>query len=140
MVGWMPYRSQRSEMGVCSRRWSRRMAAFSWTGSRFRVFLDMGGPPLEVVAYSSRRFVPFQLKQNNMTVVKRCRGGAVWVGLFIDDFDPVAFPAYLEHIGRTGDDQSRQPDQHHHCAESESGHLHGRCIHGGLSGISYDIT
>src|SRR3954449_4397618 len=66
MVGWMPYRSQRSEMGVCSRRWSRRMAAFSWTGSRFRVFLDMGGPPLEVVAYSSRRFVPFQLKQNSI--------------------------------------------------------------------------
>src|SRR3954471_7915708 len=64
MVGWMPYRSQRSETGVCSRRWSRRMAAFSWTGSRFRVFLDMGGPPLAVVAYSSRRFVPFQLKQN----------------------------------------------------------------------------
>src|SRR3954453_7247148 len=64
MVGWMPYRSQRSETGVCSRRWSRRMAAFSWTGSRFRVFLDMGGPPLEVVAYSSRRLVPFQLKQN----------------------------------------------------------------------------
>src|SRR3954470_11835958 len=63
MVGWMPYRSQRSEMGVCSRRWSRRMAAFSWTVSRFRVFLDMGGPPLEVVAYSSRRLVPFQLKQ-----------------------------------------------------------------------------
>src|SRR4051812_45083235 len=65
MVGWMPYRSHRSETGVCSRRWSRRMAAFSWTGSRFRVFLDMGGPPLEVVAYSSRRLVPFQLKQNN---------------------------------------------------------------------------
>src|SRR3954447_25727643 len=64
MVGWMPYRSQRSEMGVCSRRWSRRMAAFSWTGSRFRVFLDMGGPPLAIVAYSSRRPVPFQLKQN----------------------------------------------------------------------------
>src|SRR3954452_6714755 len=64
MVGWMPYRSQRSETGVCSRRWSRRMAAFSWTGSRFRVFLGMGGPPLEVVAYSSRRLVPFQLKQN----------------------------------------------------------------------------
>src|SRR6476646_5011963 len=60
----MSYRSQRSETGVCSRRWSRRMSAFSWTGSRFRVFLDMGGPPLEVVAYSSRRLVPFQLKQN----------------------------------------------------------------------------
>src|SRR3954447_20712145 len=66
MVGWMPYRSQRAETGVCSRRWSRRMAAFSWTGSRFRVFLGMGGPPLEVVAYSSRRLVPFQLKQNTL--------------------------------------------------------------------------
>src|SRR3954467_11909414 len=68
MVGWMPYRSQRSETGVCSRRWSRRMAAFSWTGSRFRVFLGMGGPPLEVVAYSSRRLVPFQLKQNMILI------------------------------------------------------------------------
>src|SRR3954462_4034650 len=73
MVGWMPYRSQRSEMGVCSRRWSRRMAAFSWTGSRFRVFLDMGGPPLEVVAYSSRRLVPFQLKQNTGGEGALCR-------------------------------------------------------------------
>jgi hypothetical protein len=36
----------------------------AWTGSRFRVFLGMGGPPLEVVAYSSRWFVPFQLKQD----------------------------------------------------------------------------
>src|SRR4051794_26846190 len=70
MVGWMPYRSQRSETGVCSRRWSRRMAAFSWTGSRFRVFLGMGGPPLEVVAYSSRRLVPFQLKQNTSERVR----------------------------------------------------------------------
>src|SRR4051812_44452105 len=76
MVGWMPYRSQRSEMGVCSRRWSRRMAAFSWTGSRFRVFLDMGGPPLEVVAYSSRRLVPFQLKQN--TIGFDSEGCRIW--------------------------------------------------------------
>src|SRR3954454_22449412 len=71
----MTYRSQRSETGVCSRRWSRRMAAFSWTGSRFRVFLGMGGPPLEVVAYSSRRLVPFQLKQNNAPqrpLLRRC--------------------------------------------------------------------
>jgi hypothetical protein len=28
----------------------------------------MGEPPLEVVAYSSRRFVPFQLKQNRATL------------------------------------------------------------------------
>src|SRR5256885_12848153 len=76
MVGWMPYRSQRSETGVCSRRWSRRMAAFSWTGSRFRVFLDMGGPPLEVVAYSSRRFVPFQLKQNKRGMERSPRTAA----------------------------------------------------------------
>src|SRR3954454_15421055 len=65
----MTYRSQRSETGVCSRRWSRRMAAFSWTGSRFRAFLDMGAPPLEVVAYSSRRLVPFQLKQNRFPFI-----------------------------------------------------------------------
>ena len=40
------------------------MATFSWAVNRFRVFLGMGEPPLEIVAYSSRRFVPFQLKQN----------------------------------------------------------------------------
>ena len=45
--------SQRSETGVCSRRWSRRMAAFSWALGRFRVFLGMGEPPLEIVAYSN---------------------------------------------------------------------------------------
>src|SRR5262249_16719939 len=60
----MPCWSQRSEIGVCSRRWSRRMATFSWAVKRFRVFLGMGAPPLEVVAYSRRRFVPFQLKQD----------------------------------------------------------------------------
>src|SRR5262249_4045062 len=64
MVGWMPCWSHRSEIGVCSRRWSRRMATFSWAVKRLRVFLGMGEPPLEVVAYSSRRFVPFQLKQD----------------------------------------------------------------------------
>src|SRR4051812_36873987 len=64
MVGWMPYLSQRSETGVCSRRWSRRMAAFSWALGRFRVFLGMGEPPLEIVAYSSGPFFPFRLKQN----------------------------------------------------------------------------
>src|SRR5215831_17955052 len=60
----MPCWSHRSEIGVCSRRWRRRMATFSWAVNRFRVFLGMGAPPLEVVAYSSRRFVPFQLKQD----------------------------------------------------------------------------
>ena len=30
-----------------------------------QVFLGMGEPPLEIVAYSSRRFFPFRLKQNN---------------------------------------------------------------------------
>src|SRR3954454_21102556 len=50
------------------------MAAFSWTGSRFRVFLGMGGPPLEVVAYSSRRLVPFQLKQNTLVERPSYRG------------------------------------------------------------------
>ena len=30
----------------------------------FRVFLGMGGSPLELVAYSSRPLAPFQLKQN----------------------------------------------------------------------------
>src|SRR5215468_2039386 len=60
----MPCWSQRSETGVCSRRWSRRMATFSWAVKRLRVFLGMGAPPLEVVAYSSRRLVPFQLRQS----------------------------------------------------------------------------
>src|SRR3954449_8846779 len=65
MVGWMPYWSHRSETGVRSRRWSRRMAAFSWALGRFRVFLGMGKPPLEIVAYSSGPFFPFRLKQNS---------------------------------------------------------------------------
>src|SRR5258708_2956295 len=64
MVGWMSYWSHRSETGVRSRRWSRRMAAFSWALGRFRVFLGMGEPPLEIVAYSSGPFFPFRLKQN----------------------------------------------------------------------------
>src|ERR1700732_126967 len=42
------------------------MATFSWDVKRFRVFLGMGESPLDVVAYSSRRFVPFQLKQNRI--------------------------------------------------------------------------
>src|SRR5262245_60693891 len=73
----MPCWSQRSEIGVCSRRWSRRMATFSWAVKRFRVFLDMGVPPLEVVAYSSRRFVPFQLKQDTVLIYTAARVGAV---------------------------------------------------------------
>src|SRR4051812_48708906 len=60
----MPCWSHRSEMGVCSRRWSRRMATFSWAVNRLRVFLAMGKPPLEIVAYSSGPFFPFRLKQN----------------------------------------------------------------------------
>src|SRR5262249_42033348 len=60
----MPCWSHRSEMGVCSRRWSRRMATFSWAVNRLRVFLAMGEPPLEIVAYSSGLFFPFRLKQN----------------------------------------------------------------------------
>src|SRR5262245_59597814 len=40
------------------------MATFSWAVKRLRVFWGMGAPPLEVVADSSRRFVPFQLKQD----------------------------------------------------------------------------
>jgi|GEM_PF-3924934 len=40
-------------------------ATFSWAVKRLRVFLGMEGPPLEVVAYSSRRVVPFQLRQNS---------------------------------------------------------------------------
>jgi hypothetical protein len=40
------------------------MATFSWAMKSFRVFLGMGLLPLEVIAYSSRWFVPFQLKQN----------------------------------------------------------------------------
>src|SRR4030081_505529 len=73
MVGWMSYWSHRSETGVRSRRWSRRMAAFSWALGRFRVFLGMGEPPLEIVAYSSGPFFPFRLKQNNRRVDARTR-------------------------------------------------------------------
>src|SRR4051812_39469863 len=62
----MPCWSHRSEMGVCSRRWSRRMATFSWAVNRLRVFLAMGKPPLEIVAYSSGPFFPFRLKQNRL--------------------------------------------------------------------------
>src|SRR5208337_1580955 len=64
----MPCWSHRSETGVCSRRWSRSMATFSGTLKRFRVFLDMGKPPLEIVAYSSALFLPFRLKQNSIEV------------------------------------------------------------------------
>ena len=42
------------------------MATFSGTLKRFRVFLDMGKPPLEIVAYSSALFFPFRLKQNTI--------------------------------------------------------------------------
>ena len=42
------------------------MAAFSWALGRFRVFLGMGEPPLEIVAYSSGPFFPFRLKQNSL--------------------------------------------------------------------------
>src|SRR5512135_275451 len=69
----MPCRSHRSETGVCSRRWSRRMATFSWAVNRLRVFLAMGKPPLEIVAYSSGPFFPFRLKQNS--VGPELRGG-----------------------------------------------------------------
>jgi hypothetical protein len=40
------------------------MATFSWAVNRLRVFLDMGGPPLEIVACSSGPLFPFRLKQN----------------------------------------------------------------------------
>ena len=50
------------------------MATFSWAVKRFRVFLGMGKPPLEVVAYSSRRFVPFQLRQNSRSKTGRREG------------------------------------------------------------------
>ena len=53
-------------------RWSRRMAAFSWALGRFRVFLGMGEPPLEIVAYSSGPFFPFRLKQNTRCSRLRC--------------------------------------------------------------------
>src|SRR5271157_5142745 len=67
----MPCWSHRSEMGERSRRWSRKMATISGAEKRVRVILGMGGPPLEFVAYSSRPFVPFQLRQNT-----RKRGGS----------------------------------------------------------------
>src|SRR5258708_2374783 len=74
MVGWMLYWSHRSETGGRSRRWSRRMAAFSWALGRFRDFLGMGEPPLEIVAYSSGPFFPFRLKQNTRS--KRIAGAS----------------------------------------------------------------
>jgi hypothetical protein len=40
------------------------MATLSWAVKCFRVFLDMGKPPLEIVAYSSTPSFPFQLRQN----------------------------------------------------------------------------
>ena len=42
------------------------MATFSWDVKRFLVLLGMGKPPLEIVPYSSERFVPFRLKQNSL--------------------------------------------------------------------------
>src|SRR5512135_3756214 len=62
----MPCWSHRSETGTCSRRWNRRMATFSWAVNRLRVFLGMGEPPLEIVAYSSGPFFPFRLKQDTL--------------------------------------------------------------------------
>src|SRR5271157_6124072 len=62
----MPCWSHRSDTGVCSRRWSRSMATFSGALKRFRVFLDMGKPPLEIVAYSCALFFPFRLRQNKI--------------------------------------------------------------------------
>ena len=55
------------------------MATFSWDIKRFRVFLGMGGPPLEVVAYSSKRFVPFQLKHYRVEGVLELIGGLAGV-------------------------------------------------------------
>src|SRR5512135_1519217 len=46
------------------------MATFSWAVNRLRVFLGMGEPPLEIVAYSSGPFFPFRLKQDT----DRCGG------------------------------------------------------------------
>src|SRR4051794_11040195 len=91
MVGWMPYLSQRSETGVRSRRWSRRIAAFSWALGRFRVFLGMGEPPLEIVAYSSGPFSPFRLKQNKDK------------GLSGLERDPEQFKANLKYLIETYD-------------------------------------
>src|SRR3974377_858334 len=65
----MPCWSHISETGVWSRRWSRRMATFSGTLKRFRVFLDMGKPPLEIVAYSSALFFPFNCTQTTAALV-----------------------------------------------------------------------
>src|SRR5512135_3437448 len=42
------------------------MATFSWAVNRLRVFLGMGEPPLEIVAYSSGPFFPFRLKQDTL--------------------------------------------------------------------------
>src|SRR5512135_2159204 len=47
---------------------------------RFRVFLGMGKPPLEIVAYSSGSFFPFRLKQNTSALASVGRHARLGVG------------------------------------------------------------
>jgi hypothetical protein len=65
----MQYLSHRSETGVCSSKCNRRMTTFSWGVNGFRVFLDRGKPPLEIVSYSSKRFIPFRLEPSKLSLV-----------------------------------------------------------------------
>ena len=64
------------------------MATFSGALKRFRVFLDMGKPPLEIVAYSSALFFPFRLRQNTQAFqsdVRVCCEGIIANGKSILD-------------------------------------------------------
>ena len=46
----------------------RRIATFSCDVKRFRILWDMGKLPLEILPYSSERFVPFRLKRHRTAV------------------------------------------------------------------------
>ena len=81
------------------------MAAFSWALGRFRVFLGMGEPPLEIVAYSSGPFFPFRLKQNTslytLFKIDPTRSGDVLIEVLGKEFNGVLgcdyFSAYRRY-------------------------------------------
>jgi hypothetical protein len=54
------------------------MTTFSWGVNRFRVFLDMGKPPLEIVSHSSKRFIPFRLEPNTRASWARLAQECQW--------------------------------------------------------------
>src|SRR4029077_18201179 len=55
---------------------------FTVNQDSFRILLDMAKPPLEILPYSSERFVPFRLKQHTLVIsedakVDPCRKAGV---------------------------------------------------------------